>query len=328
MKTPIIRLEPVYSRPYYVEWKLHNVCNYDCSFCPSDIKDGSRRGLSLETNMRFIDKISADCGDKKVWLAFNGGEPTLYPKFIELLAYAKTKPNVYTTIYSNAGRTLRYWTELRDARVLDQLYVTYHSEQTEDYAHVADVLNLFHDEPITTIALVTHVPKYIDKAIEGYEYLLENTGALIHMNYMSIDNVPGDLNSYTAEQVEKYKKYTYLLGAKHDTKVKTTVPVIDRIGRDQMLETYSDNTKKIVSLVNLKKEGKNRFNGWTCDIGMKNMQLDVTKTSKGMCHILQGKPIDINNLEETLKFEDTPTICEFEFCHCTMDLYCAKRRTI
>lgn len=327
MQPSIIKLEPVYSRPYYVEWKLHNVCNYDCSFCAPDIKDGSRRGLSLEANKKIIDKISADCRDNKVWLAFNGGEPTLYPQLIELLAYAKTKSNVLTTMYSNASRTIRYWTELRDARVLDQLYVTYHSEQTDNYKHVADVLNLFHDEPITTIAIVTHVPEHIDKAIEGYEYILENTGALVNMNYMSISDAPGLVDTYSEDQIEKYKRYTYLQGRKNDSKVKTKVLLAHRISRDQMLETYSDNTKKIVSLVNLKKEGKNKFQGWTCNIGIQNMQLDVDRISKGMCHILNGTPIDIENLEKTLNFEKKPTVCGFEFCHCTMDLYSPKYRT-
>jgi len=325
MKPTIIKLEPMYSRTYYVEWKLHNVCNYDCSFCGSDIKDGSRRGLSLDTNKKIIDKISEDCKDNKVWLAFNGGEPTLYSELIELLTYAKTKPNVLTTMYSNASRTIRYWTELRDARVLDQLYVTYHSEQTDDYKHVANVLNLFHAEPITTIAIVTHVPKHITKAIEGYEYILENTGAFVNMNYM---NAEGALQGYSEEQIEKYKKYTFLPGRKTDSKVKSQVLPKHRISREQMIETYSDNTKKLVSLVNLKKEDKNKFQGWNCNIGIENMHIDVARKSKGMCDIHSGILIDVEDLEKTLSFEKEPTICKFELCHCTMDLYSPKSKIL
>ena len=61
-------------------------------------------------------------------------------------------------LITNGSRTLRWWKECKDAKILDLLYVTYHPEQTTDYKHVAEVLNLFHDEPTKTNCLI---PEFI-----------------------------------------------------------------------------------------------------------------------------------------------------------------------
>ena len=45
-----IKLEKLITPRFkYIEWKLHNVCNYDCSFCGEEHKDGSNRWKDLDT---------------------------------------------------------------------------------------------------------------------------------------------------------------------------------------------------------------------------------------------------------------------------------------
>ena len=45
-----------------IEWKLHNVCNHNCSFCGPAHKDGSVRWLTLE-KYKLYDNIKFDEGN-------------------------------------------------------------------------------------------------------------------------------------------------------------------------------------------------------------------------------------------------------------------------
>ena len=111
-----IKLEKLITPRFkYIEWKLHNVCNYDCSFCGEEHKDGSNRWKDLDTYKMYVDKLVAAAGDMPLWIQFTGGEPTLYPKLIELFQYMKSK-GVYTGMVTNGTRTLRWWEEFKESK--------------------------------------------------------------------------------------------------------------------------------------------------------------------------------------------------------------------
>jgi len=107
MKSPVA-ITPVYNKPYnIVEWTLHNVCNYDCSFCGNEFKSGSNKWLTLDEYKIGVDKIIAESKStgKLVWFKITGGEPTLFPKLIELISYIK-QLGAYVSMISNGSRTL------------------------------------------------------------------------------------------------------------------------------------------------------------------------------------------------------------------------------
>lgn len=327
MKPIPIKVEPIYPLQYnYIEWKLHNKCNYDCSFCSPWIKNGTRPGLPLELNKKYVDRISEITGNGKTWISLTGGETTLYPDLIELTKYIKTKPNLYLSMTSNSSRTLRWWTEFRDENTLDDLILTYHGEQTGDYKHIAEVVNLFHDVPINTTIITTHVPKFIDRSIEGYEYLLENTGAIINLAAMAVDNRPSDITTYTDVQLEKLKKYTFLHGKMYTTKAKSPIPQIYKMAGLPLKVQYDDNTLEITSGTALKKNRTNMYKDWDCHIGIKSMFLDITSYRRGMCMIGETIDIDPNDLT-TLSFASSTIKCDYDYCNCNMDMYSIKERT-
>ena len=182
IKIPIKVEKAVKSECKFVEWKIHNVCNHNCSFCGLENKDGSQRWYSLETYQEYTDKIVDSCNGEPFWIQITGGEPTLFPELIELIKYIKQKGG-YTSLISNGTRTLRWWNELKESKSLDQLYITYHSEQTSDYQHIVDVLNVFHNDPTETICLITHVITTVDLAFEASDYIKNHTLKQLHRFY-------------------------------------------------------------------------------------------------------------------------------------------------
>lgn len=74
-----------------VEWNLGKRCNYDCSYCGSDIHNRVDPHMPFEVFAGAIDKLvdTAKSVGKITRISLTGGEPFVHPQIIEMLKYAK-----------------------------------------------------------------------------------------------------------------------------------------------------------------------------------------------------------------------------------------------
>lgn len=315
----IIQIEPLVPVSLkVVEWKIHNVCNYNCSFCGDEFKDGSKRWYTLEEYKNFVDKIFIEANGEPVWIQLTGGEPTLFPNFIELTKYIKDKGAIVSMI-SNGSRTLRWWEELRDSNTIDFLTLTYHAEQTSDYKHIAEVLNLFHDRPALAFCMLTYTKNCVDLAIEGSEYLLENTGSILTIKAMQISDY--DIEDYlTEEQKALVKKFTWIYGKRFDSKTRSKIPP-EYLKRRNIKITYEDSTVENSDAHFILKNKINDFFGFQCDIGMNSMIIEKDQIQRGVCAVGGAKKLTTENLV----FHEKPIICDRNTCFCEIDIIAPKR---
>lgn len=303
-----------------IEWKIHNVCNYNCSFCDINHKNGSVRWLNIEKYKAHTDKLATLCKDSPYWIQITGGEPTLYPNLIELLTYIKSK-NAYLSMLSNGSRTMRYWDELKNAKLMDYLFLTYHSEQSSDYKHIADIANLFHNEQTEILIMITHTIDTIDKALEAQQYFKENTGSIISLKAMVIgDYEIYDL--YSPEQLSKLKKLSWAYGDKRSTKVKTSFPDEYRINH-AIKVTYNNGLSYVTETQKLMKNRNNNFYNWECEIGKISLRIDSEIIHRGVCGVGETQ-----NLNDDVSFFEDPIICDKPECVCGSDIIAKKTRPI
>ena len=317
MKTFPIKVEKaVVTDQKFIEWKIHNVCNHDCSFCGAQHKDGSQRWFSLEKYKEYTDKLVASCNGSPFWIQITGGEPTLYPELLPLLQYMKEK-GAMISLLSNGSRTLRWWKELRDANVLDYLFITYHSEQTNDYQHITDVLTLFHDTQLEVICLITHSLTSLDRAFEAREYLVANTGVVVLLKSMVFKF---DIYKfYTTDQLDKLKKYGWEYGALRETKGKSTLPAHHRINNTLKI-TNNINESAIVDPQMLMKNQQNKFLNWECAIGDNNMRVDHDIIYRGVCEVGGKRHLD----DTVIGFTTDYVRCTSPQCYCGTDMIATK----
>lgn len=310
--------------PYkLVEWKLHDKCNYDCPFCGDENKKGWVGWQDLETNKRIVDSIVAACEGHPFWIQFTGGEPTLYPKFAELVAYIKEK-GAYTALISNGSRTIRWWKELRDAKVMDLIYMTFHSQQGADYKHLAEVSNLFLEEPTLIITASTYTRDSVDYVLEGLDYLIENTASIVTTNAMDI--IPYRIGEETIGK-EKFEKllneYNTRLSKNFPNKRLPDIPKEQFPLEIQTTLTYDDGTTETKNVIQLMKLGENRFEGWTCHAGMDTMNIENGFKFRGGCK-RDKTPFEPNSLS----FFDKPFKCDVYDCYCAMDMITTKIKNV
>jgi organic radical activating enzyme len=303
----------------FIAWKMHNVCNYNCSFCPSHIKDGKERWFTLEKYKEYIDKLVETNNGMPLRFQLTGGEPTLFPDFIPLVKYMKSK-GIMVSVLTNGIRTIRWWKELKEANAIDYLFLTYHTEQTTDYQHIAEVANLFHNEPVEVVIFITHIPDTIELAFESQKYLLENTGSIISIKAMIIDvNL---YKPYTKEQEEKYESETWSYGKLLNTKVKPILPPEFQISHKLNI-TNNDGSSYIIDVQNLLKKNKienQNYKGWDCNIGAFAMQIDYETVYRGQC----GEGEKQSLYDDNISFTNDYITCSKEVCWCSSDIISTK----
>jgi organic radical activating enzyme len=316
MKIFPIKVEKATKADYkFIEWKIHNVCNHDCSFCGIQHKDGSQRWFSLEKYKEYTDKLVESCNGHTFWIQITGGEPTLYPELIELMQYMKSKGAMISLI-SNGSRTLRWWNELKESKVLDNLFITYHSEQTENYKHITEVINLFHNEPIEVICLMTHVLNSIDKVFEAYDFIKDNTGAIITIKAMMLGN-NNIYSQYSKEQFAKLNNSNWIPGNKRTTKL---LPSSQYKISHKLKITYNNNLTIPLDPQQLMKQQKNNFLGWDCNIGLDNMRIDHDVIYRGVCEVGDKRSLSDSNIQFTTDY----ITCTSKDCFCGTDMIATK----
>lgn len=296
-----------------VEIFLHNVCNFDCSFCLPDTKGGDRRWQRLEHYIQLCEDIINDAG-KPVWFRFTGGEPTLFPYLIDLFKFLKSK-GCFITLLTNGSRTDRYWEEVANAELVDDIVFTYHPEQTSNIDHYIKIANLFVSKGVSTQVTVTCVVKYFDDAINAFNILNQKTFAVCHLQQINDSEM---MLKYSESQLEVLKACTKKPSKVNIQRVlipkdKPKLPIIE--------VTYSNGDKIIQSPSNLIKNSDTNFSGWECDIGIESIRIEIDTVYRGVCHIEGGKKVT-----NTGFFNTAPVICDRNFpCFCYSDVLEPKR---
>lgn len=318
MKIIPIKVELTSPRNFkFIEWKIHNVCNYDCSFCGSENKQGDQRWMSIDDYKKHVDRIAAISQGSDFFIQITGGEPTLYPKLIELLRYIKSLGGG-TGLISNGSRTIRWWEELKKSECLDYLVITYHSEQTDDYDHVIDVMNVFHNEPTDVVCLITHVIESVDQSIKALDSIVEKTGVVCILKAMMIGSY--DIYSlYTESQLKKVKESNLVIGKLRATK-KQPAKKYD-LAHDINV-TYNNGSVEFTSTQTLMKNKSNNFFGWSCLVGNNSMRIDYDVVHRGVCEVGESRSL----ADDDLNFTNDYITCTRNTCFCTTDLVATKIR--
>lgn len=315
MKKIPIKIEKALKMNYkFIEWKLHNVCNNDCSFCGVMHKDGSQRWFDLETYKKYVDKLVKLCEGQPFWFQLTGGEPTLFPEIDKLIAYMHQK-NAYISLISNGARTIKWWEELKETKSLNTLFLTFHSEQTFDYKHIADIANLFHNEPVKVVCLITHTKDSLNIGFEAFDYLTANTGAFILMKAMVVRQY-NIYSYYTPEQLHRLKRAVTI--GKLPGKKTTLVPAAYDINHTLRI-SYSDGSSNTIDPQLLMKNNENRFEGWQCDIGHDTMRIDCDIVYRGVCGLGGSR-----HLDDDLSFMTDSIVCTSSTCNCGTDMIATK----
>lgn len=303
---------PKYKR---VEWWLHNVCNFNCSFCDDKWKSGSHRWLDLSVYKKFTDKLmqQATAQNTFVFFQFLGGEPTLFPHLLELSQHVVNKGH-YVELMTNGSRTLNYWKNIADANVLNTLYLTIHPEQTKDIQHYVDLIKLFENKNVLIISRVSAPIAHFNTAVNFCDVLDKESSCIIALH--PINNTFGN-NSYNNEQLEIFNNKSY-----YSSKLFNS-PILPHY-YPWRFEVTTDSNSYHAYPNDLYLKNLNNFKNFTCYAGVDFLKIFHEEIYKANCE-QDGMIGKISN--EDLGFLDTPTICNQNLCFCRADIAIEKYKS-
>jgi hypothetical protein len=301
----------------HVEMRIGNFCNFDCSFCHSDFKDGSRRPLSLDLYKKTISNLLDDSTIPTLF-TIQGGEPTLYAQLDEFLKFIKSKGG-YVQLFSNGSRTIRWWTEFLPKKLIDRLIITHHPEQNADPDHTATVLNMAKELSVDATCSVTIVKDVFEKSVIHADKIVSLVSNLeVTIIPVIHSELSYDIHQvYTIEQLEiiKNKNKEFKGSLKDGFVVKTFFgSTICQEPHGQWHRRYGQ-TMQILN--------ENKFKGWECDAGIYRLVIETDEAYKAMCRVdgVIGKVSEGN-----IKYFDKPTTCQINDCFCGADITIPKRK--
>lgn len=295
---------------FVVNWCLGNTCNFECSYCPDGLHDGSRKWPELSVVKNFILKVQAEHIGKKLFFEFTGGEVTLYKHFDELAEFCH-EIGVKIGFISNGSRTLRWWKEKK--HLFDHVCLSFHPEDGDE-DHFIEVVNEVKDTIMTHVNIMMP-PDQFDRCYAVARRFKKFTNISIALQPL-IHDFGEVLFDYTAEQHEVFKNQ-YDLIVRH---IKWTVE--PRHYRGAMMKIYDDGKKEPSSAHRFISTKTNNWAGWDCYAGVEQLIVDMDGSiHRGWCKV--GDSIG-NIHDENLQLPKDPVLCNKSMCHCNFDIMSTK----
>lgn len=315
MKTDYIKLHhanPEHKNWFVVNWCLGNTCNYECSYCPANLHDGSKKWPELENIKNFIMKVKSFVPHKKLYFEFTGGEVTVYKHFLELAEFCKSN-QIKIGLISNGARTIRYWEE--NKHLFDHICLSYHPEHA-DPMHFIDVVRTVSDT-ITTHVNIMMAPDTFDECFAVAHMVSKIPDISLALQPL-IHDFGDTLYDYTPEQNEIFADQNELF------KIRRTRPI--KSYRGSMKTITSDDVEEIKSAHQFIADKTNDWEGWHCHAGLEQLIVDMDgQVYRGWCK-MGGALGRIN--DPNFKFPSSPVYCDKNMCHCNFDIMCTKEKTV
>lgn len=106
-----VAVEMNFPIPYQVLWDISRRCNYDCTYCWPSVHNNKEGFPEFDSVIKTIDMIINNWANgKQIRWNFGGGEPTMHPRFIDILKYLKSKGQ-WVLVTTNGSRSTKFWKE-------------------------------------------------------------------------------------------------------------------------------------------------------------------------------------------------------------------------
>jgi sulfatase maturation enzyme AslB (radical SAM superfamily) len=280
---------------------VHNLCNYDCSYCDAYHKDGKFRWSdNWDPYINLVNKLKEK--HKYLYVDIMGGEPTLWPKFQQFIDTISDN-NVLVEYSTNASRTLRYWQNFKSQKTF--VFLSWHYEFAND-EHFYNVAKIMQDKASISIPLMI-VPENFERAKKLFNKLSDlNVEITPKFTRKKIGGI--EYFDYTDEQREWVTKSYY-------NKMKP-LDINWKLPQELIIDSTPMKFMKILD------NNLHRFKGFKCVAGIKRVVVD-SNGDVFRCNKRVGGPLG-NILSDNYVLPEDPVICTIDACPCKADAIVEK----
>jgi MoaA/NifB/PqqE/SkfB family radical SAM enzyme len=279
-----------------VEWNLGKRCNYDCSYCPSVIHDLTSPHTDIEILKSTVDKLMTI--GKPIRLSFTGGEPTVHPKFSELINYCKHVGIPWISVTTNGTRKKEWYLNQR----VDQWVFSLHFEYL--WHLVSNTILRVHDEwkgglLVNVMAHHEHM-KWVRETVDLFKQKGVPHGVR-RIRWTQGDHDLFDDMRYHLDDLEWIKQ--------QDSTVQGNCIIDD---------------EKIMHANDVIKLHLNQYKGWTCNAGLESLMINWDgDVHRATCRV--GGSLG-NIYQGTFTIPTESITCDRNYCTCAADIPLTKQK--
>jgi MoaA/NifB/PqqE/SkfB family radical SAM enzyme len=278
-----------------VEWNLGKRCNYDCTYCPAEIHDNSSPHTDIDILKSTVDQL---VGLGNIRISFTGGEPTVHPKFEELVNYCKHVGVGWVSVTTNGTRLPEWYINQKADHWVFSLHFT-----EGDWHRVANTIikvkMLKHLTPIMVNVMAHHEHMDAAKAAVGIFKKESIPYVVRRIRWTEGDRDLFDDMRYHPDDLQWIKDNTATVDANC---------VIDN--------TNLFHANDIIKL------HFNKFKDWKCYAGVESLMINWDgDVHRATCRV--GGSLG-NIYQGTFVKPEEPVICDRNFCTCAADIPITK----
>lgn len=293
-----------------IDWDLGNYCNFNCSYCPVNTKQGnfSNPGIDIQKTfasdmLDYYDSI----GKRPVILFGASGEPTIYSEFPALLKFLHNRV-AEISVRTNLSAGVEWWKE--NGYLIHDVHGTVHYQNgvtlKTTYETISQILQYARNVTIS----VPMLPDLFDKQIEDIEWLKGcSTISIAPQPILQNLYSGGYWINYTDKQKDELAKYYQFESHSVSTHENTS-------------STLSDIVKKTSFEVVFNEQDTERcFTGWKCFAGIDTLVIDSRGyVRKGWCAQLAHEQKHMTEWT----WNSNPFTCNMSSCRMHHDLFARK----
>ena len=283
-----------------VEWNLGKRCNYDCSYCPSVIHDNSSPHTDIDILKKAVEQL-INLG-KPIRLSFTGGEPTVHPKFLELVKYCKHIGVSWISVTTNGTLPAEFYRSLP----IEQIVFSIHFEY--DWLRVVDTIkkvNAFAN--VNVIAQIMALDSKMDQVLQTRAIMLQEQipSTVRRIRWTQGDHDVFDDMRYNLQDLEWIKE--------QQATVKENTVIFLKEEPDMPRLMHANDVIKLK---------KNQYKGWTCNAGIESLMINWDgEVHRATCRV--GGNLG-NIYQDTFVAPSEPVICTRDWCTCAADIPLTK----
>ena len=339
----------LYRKVFNVSWLLGRFCNYRCSYCwpyaRSDKIDHRPLPLLINT-MDEIKRQAGENGFNAFHFSFSGGEPTLHPKFLNLLGhYSEDSPKRdYQSLHmtSNLSLPLRWFEKyVKATKKLHRVSVTasWHREFARK-EELRDKIIFLQENDIHITINIVMVPANFEYCYKEALFFHES-GINVTLKPQSNPTASRVVDGYTKENLVAMRKGL----PQRDYTAKRMIDKGQTSGRPRPSVALNSEPKERGSIpqrmqVELRDNGGkiwymdqaerfnafnfNKFKGWHCNAGFQGIVIREPDGNIKRSYSCHDEPI--GHIERGFSLFKEPTPCITPTCVSSVDSKMPKER--
>lgn len=285
------------NKKFYVDWWFTDHCNYNCSYCPEELKRGWLPFVDIKDCKKTLDQLSFHARKKNLQLDIDlhGGEITQWPHLYELLEHIKDL-NATVGIQTNGSQSLEEFT--RYTEHLDRVTLNFHPEYSQK-SHFINLIRSAIEKGVSVCINLNVIPERFEEIENFYDLLRGRYPDLyIHKKMLFQDPIrktqPLD---YEQRQIDKFKRQSGSI-------------IIEEHGTSY----FSDHQTMVI-------ERENLLKGANCSIGKEQLIIDAWGVlRRGHCRVSGN----LGKLGEDIDLDLETVKCYKASCNNAFDILATK----